>query len=140
VITLTSLESPILRVCVLRGELTTLRLQGELDFASAHVVEAAACLVPPGAVVVTIDLDGLTFIDGSGADALASLHAAQVIRGRRVRLTNARPHVRRILGILRMESLLATPRSGRPAPTPHQPPWLRTTPLPLNPRTTPGTP
>jgi anti-anti-sigma factor len=140
VITVTSLESPTLRICVLRGELTTVRLQGELDFASVHVVEAAACLVPPGAAVVTVDLDGLTFIDGSGADALAAFHAAQVIRGRKVRLTNPRSHIRRILGILGMDSLLGTPRSRMTAPVPHQPDWLRTTPLPQNPRTTPGTP
>ena len=135
-IALTSIEG-LLRICVLRGDLTTVRLEGELDFASVDVVEAAACLVPDGATVVTFDLSDLSFIDGAGAEALAALHAAQVIRGRTVRLTGARPRIRRIFGILGMGSLLSatqSQRSSTPARQRPRPEWLRTKPLALRPR------
>ncbi len=130
-IAFTSLEGT-LRVCVLRGELTTVRLLGELDLASTDVLAAAETLVPEDAVVVTVDLDGLTFLDGTGADALAAFHAAQVVRGRRVRFTRARPRIRRIFGIFRMGSLLLAPppRGGVRPVQPHRPDWFRTTPLP----------
>jgi anti-anti-sigma regulatory factor len=129
-ITITSRTGTGLRTCVSRGDLTTLRLECELDLACTDGVEAAACLVPECAAVITVDLSRLTFLDGSGAEALAALQATHVTRGRDVRLTHARPHIRRIFGILGMGPLLSGERSrARPSQVHRRPGWLKTTPL-----------
>ena len=129
-ITPTILASATLRIRVLPGDLTTVRLRGELDMACTDVVDAAAALVPEYAVVVTVDLSDLTFIDGTGADALAAFHAAQLVRGRKVRLTRPQPCVRRVLELVGMGSLLAAERPPiRRSSGQHRPVWLRTAPL-----------
>jgi anti-anti-sigma regulatory factor len=133
-ITIVSHTGGTLRTCVLCGHLTTLRLEGELDMAGTDVLEAAACLVPAYAAVVTLDLGGLTSLDRTGAEALAAVHAAQVIRGRKVRIVHARPHVRRIFGILHMSSLLSTeqPRAKTASEAPPRRKSLETTRLPVD--------
>ena len=106
------LANPVLRVDVLRGDAAVVLLEGELDLASVDLVQAAADAVPESATHVTVDLTGLTFIDGTGAEALSAFHAAQVVRGRSVRLIKARPAVRWTLQVLYLEWLLASPGSG----------------------------
>ena len=96
-----------LRIFVVSGDETVLRLEGELDVASGKQVEAAAALVPASARSVTIDLAELTFLDGWGVEGLAAFHAAQVLRGRAVHLRSVRPPVRRILDILGMGAWLS---------------------------------
>jgi anti-anti-sigma factor len=129
-ITSTTLASATLRIRVLPGDLTTLRLRGELDMACTDLVHAAAALVPEYAAVVTVDLSDLTFIDGTGADTLAAFHAAQLVRGRKVRLTRPQPCVWRVLDLVGMGSLLAVARPpvGRLSGE-HRPVWSRTTPF-----------
>jgi anti-anti-sigma factor len=109
-ITLMSFAGATLRIRLLPDADTTIRLHGELDMASTDVVDAAADLVPGNADVVTVDLTDLQFVDGSGAEALAAFHAAQVVRGRKVRLIRPRPCVRRVLELLGMGSLLTGKR------------------------------
>jgi hypothetical protein len=62
------------------------------------------------------------------------VHAAQVIRGRKVRIVHARPHVRRIFGILHMSSLLSTeqPRAKTASEAPPRRKSLETTRLPVD--------
>jgi anti-anti-sigma factor len=107
-----NVASSALRVGVLSDDPAVVRLDGELDLASADLLHAVAEAVPEGATDVTVDLSGLTFIDGTGADALSALHAAQVVRGRSVRLVKAKPSVRWTLQVLYLEWLLAAPQSG----------------------------
>ena len=129
-ITSTTLVSTTLRLNLLLGDLTTVRFHGELDMACTDLVDTAATLVPEHAVVVTADLGDLTFIDGTGADALAAFHDAQLVRGRGVRLTRPQPCVRRVLDLVGLSSLLAAERPpvGRPSGQ-HRPVWSRATPL-----------
>ena len=107
-----NVASPVLRVGVLSEDPALVLLEGELDLASVDLLQAAAEAVPEGATEVTVDLSGLTFIDGTGADALSAFHAAQVVRGRTVRLVKAKPSVRWTLQVLYLEWLLASPGSG----------------------------
>jgi hypothetical protein len=48
------------------GPAGDLALSGELDMASAHVLEAAVAAHMPADRPVELDLEGLTFIDSSG--------------------------------------------------------------------------
>ena len=107
-----NVASPVLRVIVVSDDPAVVALEGELDLASVDLLQAAAEAVPEGAADVTLDLTGLTFIDGTGADALSAFHAAQVVRGRSVRLVKARPSVRWTLQVLYLEWLLAAPDIG----------------------------
>ena len=126
----TTLASATLRIRVLPGDLTTVRLRGELRMACTDLVDAAAALVPEYAAVVTVDLSDLTVIDGTGADALAAFHAAQLASGRKVRLTRPQPCVRRVLDLVGMGSLLVVARPpARRSSGQHRPAWSRTSPF-----------
>ena len=129
-ITSTTLASATTCIRVLPGDLITVRLLGELDMACTDVVDAAAALVPGYAAVVTVDLSDLTLIDGTGADSLAAFHAAQLVRGRKVRLSRPQPCVRRVLELVGMGSLLAVkqPPIARTSGQ-HRHVWSETTPL-----------
>ena len=132
-ITLTDVTNPALRIQVLRGDLTTIRIHGELDLDCLGMVKSATALVPAQAVVVTVDLAHVTSLDRAGADALAALHAAQRMRGRGVRLVNARPLVRCLCAVFGTKSLLKASPSGvgQPPPGYSEVGRLRTTRLPL---------
>jgi anti-anti-sigma factor len=114
--TLTTRQAAEFRVSLWRGQVTSLRLEGELDLAGTGVLARAARHVPAHAAIVTVDLGSLTFIDGTGAGALSDFHASQVARGREVRLVHAHPAVTRVLGILGMGHLLTAPAPGRRPP------------------------
>ena len=111
-LTTTHLSSPVLGLSVLPGDPTVVLLEGELDIASVDVMRAAADAVPDSADAVTVDLAGLAFIDGTGAEALSAFHATQIVRGRSVRVVRARPSIRWTLQVLYLEWLLASPESG----------------------------
>src|SRR5437899_3198374 len=73
-----------------------LRLEGEIDASNSG--ELARVLEPETRAggVVTVDLDGLSFLDASGVDVL--IHTAARMRGRgRLVLCRPRGTVRRIL-------------------------------------------
>jgi len=66
-----------------------LTLRGELDLASAPVLEAAALPVVRDGGRVVIDLRGLTFIDSSGVRVLVAGHAAARLSGGGVTIVRA---------------------------------------------------
>ena len=108
-------EDDILFVFVSHGAQTVLRLQGELDIASAGVLSAAAEVLPESVTEVTIDVAALTFIDSTGAEALEEFSCLQTSRSRTVQLVHARPFVRLILEALGMGGWLSdVTRSGGP--------------------------
>ena len=84
-----------LRIETLRiGEELELRLDGELDVATAEDFACAVLATPPGSTIV-LALDQLMFLDSSGLRAI--LHARNA--GRRIELANPRPSILRVLEI-----------------------------------------
>src|SRR5215212_4904587 len=84
--------------CVEEGEAARLELRGELDMATAPVLERViktAARSHPDRIV--LDLSGLSFVDVSGLRAI--LDAARSARrdGRSVVITNPMPHIVRLL-------------------------------------------
>jgi anti-sigma B factor antagonist len=79
---------------------------GELDHATAPVLVAAAQSLAdePGDLVV--DLGGLTFVDSAGLNTLVELGVAAHDRGCSLRLRNVTGHVRRVVTLGGLTSLL----------------------------------
>jgi anti-anti-sigma factor len=82
------------------------RVSGELDHATAPVLVAAAQSLAdePGDLVV--DLGGLTFVDSAGLNTLVELGVAAHDRGCSLRLRNVTGHVRRVVTLGGLTSLL----------------------------------
>ena len=59
--------------------------EGEIDLAAHLEVEGAVAALGSGERVVTIDLSGVTFIDGAGLNALVHLAEAAIATGATVR-------------------------------------------------------
>jgi anti-anti-sigma factor len=80
-----------------------LRPEGELDVAYVHLLDAVMPHESDIIARVTIDLDGLDFVDTAGVRALLRVLFAHERRGRDVRIINARPLARRIFALLGSE-------------------------------------
>lgn len=82
---------------------------GELDLGNASALQAKLAdeLREAEATDVDLDLARVAFIDSSGLAALAGLAQAARDRGGRVRLVDASPLVRRIVGIAGLDYLFA---------------------------------
>ena len=65
-------------------------LVGEIDLAVQLDVPGVIAALGTGARVVTIDLSGVTFIDGAGLDALVRIAEAAVAGGATVRYGTSR--------------------------------------------------
>ena len=78
------------------GPAGDLALSGELDMASAHVLEAAVAAHMPADRPVELDLEGLTFIDSSGIRCLIQISRSV---GETILLRRPTEQVRRILEI-----------------------------------------
>jgi anti-anti-sigma factor len=79
-----------------------LRLEGELDYATAGLARAElelAADVP----ALTIDLRDVTFMDSAGAHLLLDAGRAYAVRGRELRLVRGRTCVHRVLQALDVE-------------------------------------
>lgn len=79
----------------------TVHLAGEVDLAVAARVESAIDEVIDGedGVDITIDLDGVTFLDSTGLRVLAAAHGRCADKGRSLTLVNPSTVVLRILEI-----------------------------------------
>lgn len=76
----------------------TLALSGELDIASAPMLEAAfAARCETGRNVMVLDLSQLTFMDSTGLRALIAANELCAQHGRELSLTGATGPVRRLL-------------------------------------------
>lgn len=88
----------------------TVHLAGEVDLAAAPRVETAIdeALDGEGGVDVTIDLDGVTFLDSTGLRVLVAAHGRCAGQGRSLTLVNPSTAVSRILEITGLgQTLLA---------------------------------
>lgn len=87
---------------------STITLWGELDIASAAVLEAEVIVAEQlGATSITIDLSGLDFIDTSGLQAIMDAHGRCARHGRELTLLRGPAQVQRIFDLTRTRGSLA---------------------------------
>ena len=100
------------------GPTTVLLLRGELDMASALILEDQfSRLGDPDAILV--DLHGLKFMDARGLHVLIDAHRKATIRGRKFTVINLGSEVRSLLGLVDVDDswmLLSRPRPPKPTP------------------------
>ena len=90
------------------GGVSTITLWGELDIASAAVLEAEVMVAQQlGARSITIDLSGLDFLDTSGLEAILAAHARCMRHGRELTLLRGPAQVQRIFELTRTRRSLA---------------------------------
>jgi len=97
-----------------------LHAEGELDVASVAEFDRTLRAAQEAVSLVAVDLQDLQFIDSSGVHALVDASLRAMLDGRRLVITNASPHVVRILrltGAAPAIELLTTV----PAPDPSRP-------------------
>lgn len=82
-------------------------LPDEIDVANAHAVrERITAAFEPGVSVVVADMTATTFCDTMGIRALVLAHQRAAAGGAELRLLVTSPAVLRIMGILRVDTLL----------------------------------
>ena len=85
----------------------TLYVAGELDIASGPVLEHAVLRALDGqGGEFHLDLSDLTFVDSTGAAALASLHKRVASLGRRLVIVSPSGPVRRVLALMGLDKVL----------------------------------
>lgn len=84
---------------------------GELDLATAEVLQRALLEVDDGAEIIVLDLSGLTFIDSTGLRLVLDLNERYGGKADRLRVVAGSPAVERLLDIvgLRDQLPLITP-------------------------------
>lgn len=90
------------------------RLDGELDFATRHVL-AAALRSGAGTGDVCLDAAGVSFVDCSGLGTLIDLARTVRARGHRFEITRASRALVRLSGLTEQAELLGIARSATPA-------------------------
>src|SRR4051794_7137789 len=83
-----------------------IRLEGELDLASADMLHAEYGSATEDAEIIMVDLTDLTFCDVAGAQALMALRASHLLRGRRIVFLNACAQVRKLFTLMGEETLV----------------------------------
>jgi anti-anti-sigma factor len=83
-----------------------LRIEGELDLATAPVLSAHLDPLPRWCHDVVIDVAGLRFVDSTGLGVLLRAHHAAQDEGRRVLLASPSERVRRLLQISALDDVL----------------------------------
>ncbi len=93
---------------VLPGTLeTTIALSGELDIATAPILEEHLVrLEADGVTSIVIDLVEVTFIESAGLRACVDAGKRAKQNSRELRVFRARPELRRVFGLVGAESLL----------------------------------
>jgi anti-anti-sigma factor len=79
---------------------------GELDMASARVLQAACARARTGTDRLTLDLRGLTFIDSSGLRCILMLHQETQRDGRGLTLIPGVPTVQRVFELSGTDTML----------------------------------
>jgi anti-anti-sigma factor len=83
------------------------RLSGELDLASAPLLQSALeSAEVESARMIVLGLEGLKFIDSTGLRVLLSAHETSRERGQEFAITRATPQVQRLLSITRVDEHL----------------------------------
>ena len=95
------------------AEAVSLRLVGELDLATAGILdEQVRRALTGGATRLVVDLDGVTFCDSTGIDALVKARTLAASRGARLGAVNARGVTRRSMEITGVLDLLSGPATA----------------------------
>jgi anti-sigma B factor antagonist len=82
-------------------------LHGELDLATSDLLHELAGESEPDVRRVTLDITDLEFIDSIGVTALMDVRTRNQGLGRSVEMTNPTSLVRRVIGLLGREEILA---------------------------------
>jgi anti-sigma B factor antagonist len=100
-----------LHTCSLRwGDTVVLQLSGELDMATAPLVDrAVSASLADHPRQVRLDLTELTFCDRTGLRALTRARNAARAVGAGFRITGVHPRTRRLLALLHATDLLKNP-------------------------------
>ncbi|MFE3114201.1 STAS domain-containing protein [Kitasatospora indigofera] len=96
---------------------------GELDLDTAATLDTAlrrALAVDPSAVVLVVDLAGVTFCDSCGLGALLRARAETERAGVKLRLARPTNAVVRLLEITGADHVLTVDRDERAVPHPHE--------------------
>ena len=89
------------------GSRRTLSVTGELDIASAPVLEGAVDGALDGqGGEFCLDLSGLTFMDSTGARAIVHANNAAELLGCRLVILSPTPVVRRVLGLMGFDRVM----------------------------------
>ena len=86
------------------GELSVLKLTGELDMATVGIFEEVLSQVEETSPTVVLDLGSLAFVDCSGLHSFISAQKRIVSRGGRLMLTRAPRQTRRLISLTHVES------------------------------------
>jgi anti-sigma B factor antagonist len=85
---------------------TGLRVDGELDLATAPVLAAHLAPLPDGGGDVVVDVSGIRFVDSTGLSVLVQAHHAARSAGRRLVLVAPSLRVRRLLQITGLDDVM----------------------------------
>jgi anti-sigma B factor antagonist len=89
------------------GDRSTVRFEGDLDIVTSEEMKRQlAALVESGSSTVTVDLRNVGFVDSSGLGALVAIHHFATAKGARLVVRRVPPHVRDLLTLTRLDSLL----------------------------------
>jgi anti-anti-sigma factor len=89
-----------------------LRVDGELDLATARVLAAHLDPLPGGAGDVVVDVSGIRFVDSTGLSVLVQAHHTARSAGRRLVLAAPSARVRRLLEITALDDVLTVIDAG----------------------------
>lgn len=92
----------------------TLLVIGELDVATAPILEDAVDRAFDGPGVFRLDLSGLTFMDSAGARAIMHAHNTVESLGRRLVVLSPTPVVYRVLALTGLDQVIDI-KDGEPA-------------------------
>jgi len=81
--------------------------QGELDLSSAPLLEAALLAAEATeAASITLDIDGVSFIDSTGLRTLLEAHVRSQQDGNRIRLTKGSTQAQRLFALAAVDEIL----------------------------------
>ena len=110
----TAMQSPLRVEVASEGDTALIRVRGELDLHGCPHLEQALIDADTGpAARIVLDLEELTFIDGSGLEVLVAASRRSSANGGRLRITTGKGEVPRILHLVALDQVLPL--------TPHEP-------------------
>ena len=86
------------------GELSVLKLRGELDMATVGIFEEVLNQVEETSSTIVLDLGSLAFVDCSGLHSFISAQKRIVSRGGRLMLTRPPRQIRRLFSLAHLDS------------------------------------
>lgn len=88
------------------GRSTTLVVTGEVDLANAHeLTQAGLGALTDGAMVVTVDLREVTFLDSTGLAALVTINNQARSNGAVLILSGPQPRIKHLLAVTGLDTI-----------------------------------